>query len=142
MVSVSYLATGVSVADGSDLDSTAVSESVSQSAFDYRPGETVGGDYRLVQLLGRGGMGTVFAAEHRYIKGKQYALKLLSREQVTDDNLKRFQREAVALARLSHPGIVQIYNFGIDKDVCPYYVMEIVDGISLADLIKQSGPFR
>ncbi len=140
MVSVSYLATGVSVADGSDLDSTAVSESVSQSAFDYRPGETVGGDYRLVQLLGRGGMGTVFAAEHRYIKGKQYALKLLSREQVTDDNLKRFQREAVALARLSHPGIVQIYNFGIDKDVCPYYVMEIVDGISLADLIKQSGP--
>ncbi len=128
------------MADGSDLDSTAVSESVSQSAFDYRPGETVGGDYRLVQLLGRGGMGTVFAAEHRYIKGKQYALKLLSREQVTDDNLKRFQREAVALARLSHPGIVQIYNFGIDKDVCPYYVMEIVDGISLADLIKQSGP--
>lgn len=126
--------------DNRDLEITLSSGDLSQSAPGYGPGAIVGGDYRLVQLLGRGGMGTVYTAEHRYIRGKLYALKLLSRDQVTDENLKRFQREAVALARLTHPGIVQIYNFGIDKDVCPFYVMEIVDGISLAELISESGP--
>lgn len=126
--------------DNRDLEVTLSIRDLSQSASDYEPGSVVGGDYRLVQLLGRGGMGTVYTAEHRYIRGKLYALKLLSRDQVTDENLKRFQREAVALARLAHPGIVQIYNFGIDKDVCPFYVMEIVEGISLAELISQSGP--
>lgn len=108
----------------------------------YRRGDLVGGDYRLGRPIGRGGMGAVFLAEHKLIPGTQYALKLLYPHLVNQEAWHRFQVEARVLARLDHPGIVKVYNFGIDKSKadaeCPFYVMEYLDGESLASCIKHS----
>jgi serine/threonine protein kinase len=105
----------------------------------YLPGVVVGNDYILNDLLGRGGMGVVFSATHR-IMGKKFALKLLAPELMTAENWQRFQREARALSRLSHSSIVQIYNMGIDRDTTPFYVMELLEGEPLSEIIKTSGP--
>lgn len=105
----------------------------------YKPGITVGEDYILQEFLGKGGMGVVFRASHRFIK-QDYAIKLLPVDSSTEDNWLRFQREAQALAKLNHPGIVRIFNMGIDRRQCPYYVMELLSGISLAEALKKRGP--
>ncbi len=107
--------------------------------FSYKPGTTVGDDYVLQEFLGKGGMGVVFRASHRFIK-QDYAIKLLPIDLLTEENWLRFQREAQALAKLNHPGIVRIFNMGIDRQRCPYYVMELLTGISLADALKERGP--
>ncbi|MBI5175229.1 MAG: serine/threonine protein kinase [Candidatus Melainabacteria bacterium] len=107
--------------------------------FSYKPGVTVGEDYVLQEFLGKGGMGVVFRASHRFIK-QDYAIKLLPLDLLTEENWLRFQREAQALAKLNHPGIVRIFNMGIDRQRCPYYVMELLTGISLADALKERGP--
>lgn len=102
----------------------------------------VGGDYRLGRPIGRGGMGAVFLAEHKLIPGSHYALKLLYPHLVNEENWHRFQVEARVLARLDHPGIVKVFNFGIDKSKadaeCPFYVMEYLDGESLSSYLKNS----
>jgi len=103
-------------------------------------GSIIGQDYRLLQLIGQGGMGVVYKAEHRLIPGKIYAIKLLHAHAVTESNLKRFHREALALGKLSHQGIVRIYNFGVDSESNLYYVMEYLEGESLADYLKRQGP--
>lgn len=103
-------------------------------------GSVIGQDYRLLQLIGQGGMGVVYKAEHRLIPGKIYAIKLLHAHAVTDSNLKRFHREAQALGKLSHQGIVRIYNFGLDSQSNLYYVMEYLEGESLSDYLKRQGP--
>ena len=107
--------------------------------FTYKPGVTVGEDYVLLEFLGKGGMGVVFRASHGFIK-QDYAIKLLPIDLLTEENWLRFQREAQALAKLNHPGIVRIFNMGIDRQRCPYYVMELLTGISLADALKERGP--
>lgn len=108
-------------------------------ALTYKTGQVVGNDYILDELLGRGGMGVVFAARHRFIDQK-YAVKILAPELLTERNWLRFQREAQSLARLNHESIVRIYNMGIDKESCPYYVMEFLKGETLADRLSRLGP--
>lgn len=83
-------------------------------------------------------MGLVFAATHKIIKQK-YAIKILAPELLNEQNWLRFQREAQALAKLNHPTIVRVYNLGIDRERCPYCVMEFIDGTSLEDLLKRDG---
>ena len=95
----------------------------------------VGDSYRIKCLLGKGGMGNVYLAEHLII-GKQYALKMLAPEQVTEENWNRFQIEGKAIARLDHPNIVKVYNMGVDKTGVPFYVMDLLPGDSLQDLLK------
>ncbi len=108
---------------------------------ELRRGTIVGTDYRLLDFIGRGGMGVVYTAEHRLIPGMIYAIKILDAKAVSEQSIKRFHREAMALARLSHQDIVRIYNFGNDDAVGLYLVMEYIKGASLADRIKQQGPF-
>ncbi|HNG73646.1 MAG TPA: serine/threonine-protein kinase, partial [Candidatus Obscuribacter sp.] len=86
-------------------------------------------------LLGKGGMGNVYLAEHLII-GKHYALKMLAPEQVTEENWNRFQIEGKAIARLDHPNIVKVYNMGVDKTGVPFYVMDLLPGDSLQELLK------
>lgn len=104
----------------------------------YRPGVTIDTDYLLERFIGQGGMGLVFAATHKIIKQK-YAIKILAPELLNEQNWLRFQREAQALAKLNHPTIVRVYNLGIDRERCPYCVMEYVDGTSLEDSLKKDG---
>jgi beta-lactam-binding protein with PASTA domain/tRNA A-37 threonylcarbamoyl transferase component Bud32 len=102
-------------------------------------GDVLGGRYRLVELLGQGGMATIYRATDSQL-GRDVAVKVLHREYGRDpDFVARFRQEAQAAASLSHPGIVGVYDFGTD-DSGPYLVMELVDGEDLASLLRRNGP--
>lgn len=101
----------------------------------YSTGDIVDNSYRLISLLGSGGMGVVFHCQH-LILGKEYALKILAADKLSSDSWTRFQSEAKALARLHHPGVVGIHNMGIDAQECPYYVMDLLEGESLGQIVK------
>ncbi len=103
------------------------------------PGKTFG-SYEVLEELGRGGMGRVFRARHVTLE-REVALKLLAEQFAGDDfYVQRFLKEARAAARLNHPGIVQIYDFG---QVGPhwYLAMELVEGRSLAHFLRTWGRF-
>jgi serine/threonine protein kinase len=99
-----------------------------------KPGDIVGGAYILKSLLGHGGMGYVFLAEHNIIK-KDYALKIIRPDKLDEFSWKRFEIEGRVIAKLDHPNIVKIYNMGIDQGKCPYYVMDLLTGRSLSNYI-------
>ena len=103
-----------------------------------RIGTTVG-NYHLDQILGRGGMGTVYSGEHVYI-GKRVAVKVLHpRFAKYEDAVKRFLREARAASSINHPNIVDVTDFGPTPDGGVYFVMEYLEGTSLEDLIEKKG---
>jgi serine/threonine-protein kinase len=104
------------------------------------------GSYQLHELLGRGGMGEVWRAEHQML-ARSAAVKLIRSDgsgtgsgETTESNLMRFEREAQATAQLRSPHTIQIYDFGITEDRTFYYVMELLDGISLEELVTARGP--
>ncbi len=109
-----------------------------KASHHYKVGDLVGQSYELKELIGRGGMGVVYRAEHN-IMHKNYALKLLAPNQINDQSWRRFEVEGRALARLKHDNIVTIYNMGVDRGQFPYFVMDWLPGVSLADRICQSG---
>ena len=95
--------------------------------------------YKIVKLLGRGGMGDVYQAHHRMMN-RPVALKLINGEFVDSEAaVKRFHREVQAAARLSHPNIVTAFDAEQAGDV-HYLVMEFVDGKDLAEVLRQRGP--
>lgn len=97
------------------------------------------GKYKLLNLLGVGGMGRVFLAEHTMMNRK-VALKVISKEYCKDpEAIKRFQAEARAIAALNHVNIVQAYNFETEGDRY-YIVMEYVTGKSLEEIVQKQGP--
>jgi len=96
--------------------------------------------YRLKRSLGSGGMGDVFLAEHRLLR-RPCALKLIRPAAAADPvSLSRFEREVHATARLSHPNIVEVYDYGRDEGGTFFYVMEYLPGLSLDELVKRHGP--
>ena len=102
-------------------------------------GDILGGRYRLVELLGQGGMATIYRAQDVQL-GREVAVKVLRPEYGRDpDFVARFRQEAQSAASLSHPGIVAVYDFGTDEGG-PYLVMELVDGEDLATLLRRNGP--
>jgi serine/threonine-protein kinase len=98
------------------------------------------GQYQLVGKLGEGGMGEVYLAQHALLK-RPCALKLIKHEVGADPiALARFEREVQSAARLEHPNTIEIYDYGRTDDGTFYYVMEYLQGMSLADLVRQAGP--
>jgi hypothetical protein len=98
-------------------------------------GQTIEGRYRVLELVGRGGMGLVYRVEHLMMK-KELALKLLLPGLGRSDELvRRFEREAEAAARLSHPNIINVTDFGKTADGRLFMVMELLHGPSLAEVI-------
>jgi serine/threonine-protein kinase len=101
-------------------------------------GRIVAERYRVLELLGRGGMGVVYKAEHARI-GKVLALKLLTGELTRDaEQVGRFKREALMASRLSHPNTVQVFDFG-EADGLAYLAMEYVKGTDLGSLVEGEG---
>ncbi len=100
------------------------------------------GKYRLLRLLGKGGMSSVYLAEHVLMR-RRCAIKVLPIKRVKDSSyLARFHREAQAVASLDHPNIVRAYDIDheIDKDTeIHFLVMEYVNGRSLQEVIKEDG---
>lgn len=95
--------------------------------------------YRIDAKLGAGGMGTVYRAT-RLMIGDEVAVKILHRDAADPHAAARFRREAQAAARLKHPNAVTIHDFGVTPDGLQYLVMELVDGRSVRQIIKQEGP--
>ncbi len=105
----------------------------------HLPNEIIDQKYKIICLLGEGGMGAVYKAHHLLLN-KEVALKTFRSPNLSDDALMRFQREAQAIARLTHQNIVQVFDYGVGEDNRPYYTMECLVGESLADKIEATGP--
>lgn len=104
------------------------------------PEDTQLGYYTLQSPLGKGGMGVVYKA-HDTSLNRHVALKVLSSELSRNSQFTaRFRREAQACAQLSHPNITHIYTISDDTDPCQYFVMEFVDGPTLAERVEEEGP--
>ncbi|MFD0566364.1 protein kinase [Kitasatospora saccharophila] len=101
-------------------------------------GETVEDRYQLVRLIGSGGMGTVYEAEDLLLR-RRVAVKLMHGSVSPDDNTdERFRREAMAMARASHPNVVALHDVGVFRRTS-YLVMELLDGLDLGVLVKARG---
>jgi hypothetical protein len=104
------------------------------------------GSYRLVHLIGRGGMGEVWHATHRML-ARPAAIKLIKPEilgrptdRETSTIIQRFRREAEAASTLQSPHTIRLYDFGETRAGTFYFVMELLDGLDLETLVRQSGP--
>src|SRR5207302_1334793 len=109
------------------------------AAVDSRIG-TVIGNHRLVDVLGTGGMGAVYIAEHVYI-GTRAAIKVLHEHVAADtDAVARLLQEARAAAGIGHGNIVAVSDFGETPDGLAYIVMEYIEGRPLDALLEESAP--
>jgi serine/threonine-protein kinase len=100
------------------------------------------GSYRLVERLGRGGMGEVWRAEHQLL-ARPAAIKLIratASERQAEEFRARFEREAQAIASLRSPHTIQLYDFGVTDEGSCYYVMELLDGLDLQSFVERFGP--
>ena len=97
------------------------------------------GKYKVLETLGAGGMGSVYLCEHKLMR-RRVAVKVLPAAKAEDPAaLERFYREARAVAALDHPNIVRAYDIDQDENL-HFLVMEYVDGASLQEIVKKSGP--
>src|SRR5262245_4087239 len=109
------------------------------SASGALTGRTLDQKYYLESKLGVGGMGTVYRASRLRI-GDQVAVKVLHPDQMADPQaVERFRREAQTAARLMHPNVVTVYDFGVSSEGLNYQVMELAEGESLRRLVKRHG---
>jgi DNA-binding NtrC family response regulator len=100
------------------------------------------GSYRLVERIGSGGMGEVWLGRHRLL-ARPAAVKIIRRAAIESygaDLDKRFRREAHATAELTSPHTVQLYDFGVTETGTFYYVMELLQGLDLQEMVKRFGP--
>jgi serine/threonine-protein kinase len=105
---------------------------------EFQDGEVIAGTrYRVIRLIGVGGMGSVYEVDHIEL-GKRFVLKSLLRELARREDLaQRLRNEWRALARLQHPNIVNVTDAGTSSSGIPFYVMERLDGDTLAAILRQ-----
>jgi serine/threonine protein kinase len=139
---VSAQPNGVANASAGEGTSTNTNTSTSintNNAELFKPGDIVGGSYEIIDQLGRGAMGMVYKARHISMT-TEYAVKVLTTAQLNDLAVMRFQNEAQAIAKLNHPNIIAIYNFGLHDGRLPFYVMDLLVGDNLLDKLDAHGP--
>jgi eukaryotic-like serine/threonine-protein kinase len=106
------------------------------------PGDLISGKYRLLRLLGSGGMGSVWAARNE-LTARDFAIKFLLPDLVEDKaSLNRFFLEARACGQIKHPAVVDVYDMGQADDGSPYLVMELLEGEGFDERLKRVGVFR
>jgi serine/threonine protein kinase len=121
----------VSVFERTDLDADGESHLIG-----LKSGAIIGGNYRIIRPIGRGGMGEVYLALHQRLD-KRCALKVIPPDKVTKEAWQRFKQEAQVISKLNHQNIVQVSDLGIHAECLPYYAMEFISGQSLADILTE-----
>ncbi len=102
----------------------------------YVPGDVIDGKYRLTRIIGRGGMGAVWLA-HNLPLDMDVAVKLIRRDRTAPEAAGRLLQEARAAARLKHPSIVRVFDFGESEQGDPFIVMELLNGESLGAILRR-----
>jgi len=104
------------------------------------PGQQISTNLRLVRILGQGGMGSVWIADHLSL-GTQVAVKVMSRAVSAEPMfVERFRREAAAAAQLKSPHVAQVFDHGVSAGGEPFIVMELLEGEDLGKRIERTGP--
>ncbi len=104
------------------------------------PGQQISANLRLVRVLGQGGMGSVWIADHLAL-GTQVAVKVMSRAVASEPRfVERFRREAAAAAQLKSPHVAQVFDHGVTSTGEPFIVMELLDGEDLGKRVDREGP--
>lgn len=110
-------------------------EPPADNAAGFRQNEILGGRYRVISLLGQGGMGVVYKVEQIFL-GKEMALKTIEKSEQSDFTLRRFQTEARAVFKVNHPNIIDVHDFGLLDDGTPFMAMEVVVGKTLGEILE------
>lgn len=105
-----------------------------------KAGQQVTPTLRLTRLLGKGGMGSVWLADHTTL-GSQVAIKFMAIANIDDEVLlQRFRTEAKAAAQIKHPHVAQVFDHGVTSDGVPFIVMEYLEGEDLKHAVRRQGP--
>ena len=96
------------------------------------------GPYRLERAIGEGGMANIYLARHDLLK-RPCALKILKPARASDEMIARFEREVQHASQLSHPNVVEIFDYGRSADGLFYYAMEYLEGTNLGELVAREG---
>ncbi|HEX4457928.1 MAG TPA: serine/threonine-protein kinase, partial [Polyangia bacterium] len=108
----------------------------------YLPGTLLAGRYRVVRLLGEGGMGSVYEAEHLAL-GRRVAVKVMRRRYADQRAMvERFNVEARSASKVAHPNVVQVFDYGTTEAGEGFLVMELLAGAPLSDVVKKQGPLE
>ncbi len=103
-------------------------------------GQTLGGNYGVVSVIGRGGMGVVYKARHTTMD-RFVAIKTLHIGKAGNpEALRQFQREARAVSQVKHPNTVKLYDFGVSPEGQAFLIMELLNGICMRQMMKEVGP--
>jgi len=95
------------------------------------------GPYRLLEILGEGGMGVVYHAEQTEPVSRRVAPKIIKLGMETKEEVARFEAERQALALMDHPGIARVYDAGVTEAGRPYFVMELVRGMPITEYCER-----
>ncbi len=121
----------------SDTELCFVDQSALVEIQDPRVGSTIAGRYLVEGVIGAGGMATVYRAKER-LGGRACAIKVMNTSFAGNNVIReRFRREAKAAQRLAHPNIIEIFDQGDTDDGTLYLVMELLDGVALADVVEK-----
>lgn len=104
----------------------------------YAAGDVIANKYRLTKILGEGGMGAVWLARNLALE-IDVAIKLIRHDYANAEGAMRLLQEARAAARIGHPSIVRVFDFGTTERADPFIVMEVLQGESLAEALKRKG---
>ncbi|MBU6452918.1 MAG: serine/threonine protein kinase [Cyanobacteria bacterium REEB67] len=104
-------------------------------SIDLAPGTVIGGIYKIIEMVGQGGMGEVYLAEHKTLR-KPCALKIIQPDRLTESSWSRFQLEAKVHAGLDHINLVKVTDLGIHDGCLPFYAMEYIQGQTLSNLLE------
>jgi serine/threonine protein kinase len=104
----------------------------------FLPGQSIGGRYQVISILGKGGMGVVYRVNQIFLN-KEFALKTIEKHFMSEIVIRRFQQEARTAFALDHPNIITVNDFGVLDDSTPFLVMELIKGETLGERLKRTG---
>jgi serine/threonine protein kinase len=133
----SAIGAGSRVVAGVDVGGDLGGETVSTSSPHPAPGSSIG-RYKLLQKIGEGGMGIVYMAEQQHPVVRRVAVKIIKLGMDTRQVIARFEAERQALAMMDHPNIARVLDAGTTETGRPYFVMELVKGVSITEYCDQN----